>query len=84
LPKTGPYTCADVFAMKDMTQAIKILKKQCSAGKDGLKNLYFTYASPEFKKIILRLFSLTAIQGQIPLTWKESVVKMIQKKNSKQ
>ena len=70
----------DLFTMNELNLMIKTLNSRSSPGLDKINNIHIKNSSPEFRNIILVLFNQTIIQKSIPLSWKESLITMIPKK----
>ena len=74
------YKTKDLFDMKDLNKAIKLLKRNSAPGEDMINNSMLQNTTSEFRKMILKLINLTVKQSKIPQEWKESIITMLPKK----
>ena len=68
-----------VITLRELEQNIKRLKSRSAPGKDGIYNTMLANLSVGFIHLILKLFNMCLKEGNIPATWKKSLITMILK-----
>jgi hypothetical protein len=66
--------------MKELKYALAKINKKTSLDAQGISNLVLKKTTPLFRKVLLILFNKCLEENVLPDEWKESIIKMIDKK----
>ena len=67
------------ITMQELIANVKEIRGRSAPGSDGIYNKMLKNLSPEFLKLVLRLFNLCLEKGKMPVVWKSSTITMIPK-----
>jgi hypothetical protein len=68
------------FKMKHLKYVIKKMNNKTSIDAFGISNLLLKKTPPAFRGLLLTMFNRCLEENFIPTVWKESIIKMIEKK----
>ena len=85
LKQTGPHVATKEymnkpFNMKELEDALRILKKRKSPGPDNITNEMLQHLGMKAKKILLDIFNKSWQAGTVPQCWREAIMVPIHKK----
>jgi len=71
------------LSKEDIEKGLRLLKNRKSPGPDGISNEMLKYGGTELILYLTQLFQQIVKLGDIPKTWKESIIIPLFKKGSK-